>query len=129
MTRRINKIGMVLIGLSLLATPALATDYSSMSTEELSNLRGTMRNTSQEEHSAFQKEWQSRVRQMTMEERQLYMGKPENRLQEGTGMQYGKYNKNKKRYNFAKSNNFDSTQRTSMGGPKAHKYGKGGSNR
>ena len=90
MTKRLYKIGMAIIGLSLLATPALAADYSSMSTGELSSLRGTMRNTTEEEHSEFQKVWQSRVRQMTTEERQLYMGKPENRLQDGAGMQYSK---------------------------------------
>ena len=96
MTKRINKIGMALIGLSLIVTPVWAADYSSMTNEEMSGLRGTMRSESQEEHTAFQQEWQSRTQNMTPEERQQYMGKSANGPQDGSGNQYGKNNKNKK---------------------------------
>ncbi len=52
---------------------ASATDYASMTTEELSALRGTLYNASQEERDAFRTEWLKRVEQMTQEERQTYL--------------------------------------------------------
>jgi hypothetical protein len=93
MKKRMNKIGMALIGLSLIVTPVWAGDYSSMTTEELSSLRGTMKNQSQEEHAAFQQEWQSRTQNMTPEERQQYKGKSASGPQDGSGNQYGNNNK------------------------------------
>lgn len=50
-----------------------ATDYASMSTEELSALRGTMYNKTQEERNAFRDEWMKRVQEMTQEEREQYL--------------------------------------------------------
>lgn len=82
-------IAMACMGLGMVITQAWAVDYSSMSTEELAELRGTMRNASQEEHAAFQHEWQNRVRQMTREERQRYLGPPADAPRDGSGMQYG----------------------------------------
>ncbi len=116
MAKKMNKIGMALIGLSLIVTPVWAADYSSMTTEELSNLRGTMRDTSQEEHTAFQNEWQSRVQKMTPDERQQYKGKPANAPQDGSGMQYGKNKKNKKGHRYANRGGSGYAEDGGMGG-------------
>jgi hypothetical protein len=51
---------------------AFAVDYGSMTTEELSQLRGTMRNATFGERNAFRQEWQKRVQSMTREEREKY---------------------------------------------------------
>jgi hypothetical protein len=69
--------------LVLLAVSAWAVDYSSMSTDDLSKMRGTMYNASPEEWSAFHAEWHKRLGQMTTEQRQQYMGR-------GWGMGKGK---------------------------------------
>lgn len=66
---------------------AHAADYSSMSTEELSALRGTLYNATQEERNAFQTEWLSRVEKMTPEERETY-------LSSGSGNGAGNRNSN-----------------------------------
>jgi hypothetical protein len=130
MKKRMNKIGMALIGLSLIVTPVwAATDYTSMPTEELSKLRGTMQNSTQEEHTAFQQEWQSRVQQMMPDERQQYKGKPANAPQDGSGKQYGKNKENKKGNRYANRNNSDFTQSGGMGGGGGRGHGKGGGNR
>lgn len=129
MKKRMNKIGMALIGLSLIVTPVWAADYSSMPTEELSNLRGTMRNATEEEHTAFQQEWQSRVQQMPTDERQQYMGKSANGPQDGSGNQYGKSKKNKKGNSYANANNFEYSQNKGMGGGGGRGHGRGGGNR
>jgi len=64
-----------LILAAMVATPAWAvTDYSSMTTEELSQIRGTLRNATQEERDAFRSVWQQRVRNMSTEEMQRYIG-------------------------------------------------------
>ena len=126
MKKRINKIGMALIGLSLIVTPVWAADYSSMTTEELSSLRGTMRETSQEEHTAFQQEWQNRVQQIPADERQQYMGKSANGPQDGSGNQYGKSKENKKGNSYAHANNFEYSQNEGMGGGGGRGHGGGG---
>ncbi len=55
------------------ATSVLAaTNYSNMSNEELSNLRGTMHAASREERNAFRSEWRQRMKNMTPEEMQRY---------------------------------------------------------
>lgn len=89
MSKLMRTMGMALIGLCLSVTQILAADYASMSTEELAALRGTMQNASQQEHAAFQQEWQNRVRQMTEEERRKYLGPPANAPRDGSGMQSG----------------------------------------
>ena len=129
MTKRMNKIGMALIGLSLIVTPVWAADYSSMTTEELSSLRGTMRETSQEEHTAFQQEWQSRTQNMTPDERQQYKGKPANAPQDGSGNQYGKNKANKKGNRYANMSNSEYSQKEGMSGGGGRGYGRGGGNR
>ncbi len=69
--------------LVMMAVTAWAVDYSSMSTDDLSKLRGTMYNASPEDWSAFHAEWHKRLGQMTTEQRQQYMGR-------GWGMGKGK---------------------------------------
>ena len=128
-----NKIGMALIGFSLIVTPVWAADYSTMTTEELSSLRDDMRNGNQEEHTAFQQEWQSRAQQMTPDERQQYMERKANGPQDGSGKQYGKNNENKKgnRYtNRSGSSYAESGNLSDQGGyGGGHGGGKGGHGR
>ncbi len=91
MIRKLAKMFMALVLLAALCPPAwAATDYSSMTTEELSKLRGTMRNASQEERNAFREEWQKRMHEMTQEERDRYLGRPAPASSEGTGMGQGR---------------------------------------
>lgn len=57
-----------------LNSPAWSTDYTTMTTEELNNVRGTLYNATEAERNAFRNEWQKRINQMTPEERTQYMG-------------------------------------------------------
>ena len=68
----IIKIAIIPAVLFLVITAAQAADYSSMSTEELSELRGTMYNATQEEQDAFRAEWMKRAQSMTDEEKAKY---------------------------------------------------------
>jgi hypothetical protein len=74
MMRRIKMAGLILLAFFSVSSYAWATDYSTMSTTELSTLRGTMQSASQADRDAFHAEWMSRVEQMTPAERQQYMG-------------------------------------------------------
>jgi hypothetical protein len=70
-------------------TVAQAADYESMSTQELSQLRGTMYNKSDEERDAFRSVWQQRINQMSEEEKANYLGSGSGRGQgnrSGTGL-------------------------------------------
>ena len=84
-----NKLAGVMIGSLLLISTAFAVDYSTMSTEELARLRGTMRNATVDERNAFRQEWQKRIQNMTQEERQRYLGSPQGagqgQMQRGSG--------------------------------------------
>jgi len=120
MLTKSNTIGILLLGLGILITPAWAMDYSSMSTEEMAKMRGTNQNLSPEEHAAFQKEWQNRMRKMSQTERQKYLGKPENAPQvpsgsepgegkyqgntDNTGSGYGKMKKNRSEEGYGRNN-------------------------
>ena len=68
-----------------------AADYQSMSTKDLSAIRGTLYNASQEERNAFQMEWTSRMDQMTPAERQQYSGQGSGGagLNDGSGLPGG----------------------------------------
>ncbi|MEW5745988.1 MAG: DUF1104 domain-containing protein [Nitrospirota bacterium] len=66
-----------LLGSMLLLSPVFAADYSMMTTEELSRMRGGMQDAPIEERQAFQNEWQQRVRTMTQEEKRRYLERPE----------------------------------------------------
>jgi len=70
-------------------TVAQAADYESMSTQELSQLRGTMYNKSDEERDAFRSVWQQRINRMSEEEKANYLGSGSGRGQgnrSGTGL-------------------------------------------
>ena len=60
--------------LMLLPGISAGADFQSMTTEELSKLRGTMYNAPQEQRDAFRAEWAKRINQMTPEEKQQYLG-------------------------------------------------------
>ena len=90
MTQGMRKPAMMLAMTLIAATPVwAATDYSTMSNEELSNTRGSMREASEEERNAFRSEWQQRTQSMTSEERQQYTGRPANAAADGSGTQQG----------------------------------------
>ncbi len=74
MTSKIKTAGLIALALISVNSYAWAADYKAMSTEDLSNLRGTMQSAPQAERDAFQAEWNSRLDQMTPSERQNYMG-------------------------------------------------------
>jgi hypothetical protein len=71
MTKSIIITALVLI---ILPGVGLCTEYHEMTTQELSQLRGTMYNASQEERDAFRAEWRKRIDQMSDEEKQQYLG-------------------------------------------------------
>ena len=91
--KSMTKISMVALLISFTASPALAADFSTMSTEDMAARRGTMQQATQEERAAFRQEWQSRVvRQMSAEELQQYNGPPSGAAQDGSGQQFRKGN-------------------------------------
>ena len=53
-------------------TTAQAADYSTMSTQELSELRGTMFNAAKVDQDAFRNEWMKRIQNMSEEEKAQY---------------------------------------------------------
>lgn len=69
-----------------MSSSAFSADYTTMSTEELSNVRGTLYNATEAEKNAFRNEWQKRINQMTPEERTQYMGQGKGA---GKGKGYG----------------------------------------
>ena len=81
------------LALAILAGNAFAEDYSQYTTEELSDMRGTLQNASEEERDAFRDEWQERLQDMTSEERQKYTGRPDNaQSHPGAGRMQGRGN-------------------------------------
>ena len=89
--------------ISLCAASALATDYSSYSMDELSKMRGTMRDLPAEERNQFRNEWQKRINEMPVEERSKYTGPPENAKRDGLGAG-AKNQKNRNEYRFRNQN-------------------------
>ena len=71
----------------VLATGLWATDFSSLTMEELVALRGKV---PVEERDAFRAEMQKRMQSMTAEERQKYMPTGKTGPMDGPGSQYGK---------------------------------------
>ncbi|MEA2108419.1 MAG: DUF1104 domain-containing protein [Pseudomonadota bacterium] len=69
--------------------PVLAADYSSYSTEELAEMRGTMSSSTEEERQSFRNEWQQRVKSMPVDERRQYSGRPANASGNGQGYRHG----------------------------------------
>ncbi len=82
----------VIIGLSIAAISLMAVDYSQMTMEELTALRGTV---AVEERDAFRAEMQSRMQAMTPEERQVYRAERGNKKGQGArdGSGEGRMNK------------------------------------
>jgi hypothetical protein len=74
-------IGTAALSLAMAPGVVWAADYSAMPTDELMELRGTMRDAPAEEHERFRIELQNRIQQMTAEERAAYGLGP----QAGTG--------------------------------------------
>ncbi len=72
--KAMKKAMLAICCLLMMAGSAWAVDYATMSTEDLSRMRGTLNNVSQAEWDAFHVEWWKRVGQMTPEQRQQYMG-------------------------------------------------------
>ncbi len=72
--KTMKKTVLAICCLVMVAGAAWAVDYSSMSTEDLNRMRGTLYNANQTEWNAFHAEWQKRLGQMTPEQRQQYMG-------------------------------------------------------
>ena len=100
MKRIIMKTGLLVTAALMAASTSWATDYSSMSNEELAALRGTFKNAAVEEREAFRAEWQSRLQNMSAEEQQRLLGhqvgvtnkyqsKPGNQEKAGGGQGYG----------------------------------------
>ena len=89
---KITKIGTIFLVAGLWSFSAMAADYTSMSNAELAELRGTMRDATTEEVNAFRTEWQSRLQNMTVEERRSYSGRPENAPADGQGIRRGARN-------------------------------------
>ena len=79
-------LGCMVLGLSFMSISAMAeTDYSSMTNEELSAMRGTLNDADQADRDAFRAEWLTRTKSMSSEERQNAFGRPANAAQNGTG--------------------------------------------
>lgn len=98
MKSRLMKLSGLVIGMTLCAASAFAADYSKYSTDELAEMRGTMREANEEERNQFRNEWQKRINEMSVEERSKYTGRPENALRDVKGMgRDGKENTNQNR--------------------------------
>ena len=90
MIGKTRKIAMIVALAAITATTVwAATDYSTMSNEELSKIRGTLHSASLEERNAFRTEWRQRVQNMTPEEQQQYLGHPACGAAGGSGGQQG----------------------------------------
>lgn len=66
------EFGLILGSLILTTVVYAANDYSNYSIEELAKMRGTLRNTTQEEKDAFREAWQEKLRSLNPEKRQTY---------------------------------------------------------
>ena len=87
--KTLSAVGLVLALLIGIA-PAWGVDFSTYTNEELASMRGTMRNATEEERTAFRDEWQKRLQTMTMEERRQYSGRPANAPADGSGSGQGR---------------------------------------
>ncbi|MBC8209321.1 DUF1104 domain-containing protein [Methanococcoides sp. SA1] len=102
--------------LALLASPVWsAPDYSAMSNDEMAAMRGNMRDVSAEERASFQSEWQSRIQQMSPEERQKAVGRPDNAPADGTGAG-GVRNRNRQQFRDQAQSAGDGLRRPRSGG-------------
>ena len=72
----LKQAGVILLGVMLLYSPAWAMDYTTLSNDELYELKGAVKNAPETEQEAYQKEWQLRVSKMTKEEVERYSADP-----------------------------------------------------
>jgi hypothetical protein len=85
----------ILAGLLFLPAYGFATDYSRYTLEELSQMRGTMQNASDEDRSAFRDAWRAKMQNASAEDRQSMRGngrKQGNRYGNDSGKGYGMEN-------------------------------------
>ncbi|WP_155319174.1 hypothetical protein [Desulfosarcina alkanivorans] len=102
-----TSVGIILglvCGLFIATVTLWAADFSTFSTDELAALRGTLRSDSAEARAAFRAEWQERLQNLTPQDRQKYLGPPENRPAYGRGNQFN-----------APSSGYGQSQRTKGG--------------
>ncbi len=97
MLRRMKQICLAGIMVGCLSAPVFAADYSSMSTEEMAAMRGTLQDATQEERSSFQSEWRNRMQQMSPEDRQQYKKGAGAGPQDGSAARNRERNKEQKR--------------------------------
>ncbi len=92
MKKKISKVIVSIALLCIAVTPvSAATDYSTLSNEDLNKVRSTLRNASQEDRDALRQEWQKRQETMTAEERKLYTGpRQSGAVRDGSGMGQGR---------------------------------------
>ncbi len=74
MKKKMTTSLLAVLAVFTMSSSAFSADYTTMSTEELSNVRGTLYNATEAERNTFRNEWQKRINQMTPEERTQYMG-------------------------------------------------------
>ena len=114
MTRTVKKGILIAAAGILLAGPALATDYQSMSLSELDALRGTMATADTAEREAFRSARQEKMRALSPEERSSYIASSGNRYGgQGSGNGNGSMTR--------------SRLRDGSGSGSMHKYGGSGS--
>ncbi len=89
MISKIKMAGLIALALISVNSYTWAADYKAMSSEELSDLRGTMQSAPQAERDAFRSEWNSRLDQMTPSERQNYMGSRKGMDERGNSVHEG----------------------------------------
>jgi len=78
-----------LIGLGVINV-AVAADYSSMSTEEMTQMRSQVRDMSAEDQNSYRNEMRSRVQSMSTDDRASFQQM--NRQGSGSGSSYGQSN-------------------------------------
>lgn len=76
--------------LPAMAEEALTSGLSSYSLDELAAMRGSLRESSEEERAAFHSEWQSRIENLSPDERATYLGRPDGMPRDGSGIGAGR---------------------------------------
>ena len=86
MSRRLVRIGLIVLGIVIFAVPAWALDYAHMSNAELAELRGAITNAPEPEREAFQQEWEKRLQHMSEAEKKQY-GQPDQEQKKSPNVQ------------------------------------------
>ncbi|MBC8317803.1 MAG: hypothetical protein H8E41_07835 [Desulfobulbaceae bacterium] len=120
------KLSALVIGMTLFAAPAFAADYSGYSTDELAEMRGTMRDVPTEDRDQFRNEWQKRINEMPVEDRSRYNSRPENAVRDGEGMgRDGKKNMNQNQNQNRNQNRISDGEGSGYGGGNGGGMGRG----